>query len=44
MKRYAMPLLAAIDANSHPLSDAERLMRMLKYFLDLDDRWVPSIP
>ncbi len=42
MKRYAMPLLAAIDANSPHYPTAERLMRMLKYFLDLDDRWVPS--
>jgi uridine kinase len=42
MKRYAMPLLASIDTNSPQYPTAERLMRMLKYFLDLDDRWVPS--
>ncbi|MFA5236158.1 MAG: nucleoside kinase, partial [Bacilli bacterium] len=42
MKRYAMPLLAAIDSNSPQYPTAERLLRMLKYFLDLDDRWVPS--
>ncbi len=41
MKKYAMPLLQAIDMESEYFPVAERLMRMLKYFLDLDDTWVP---
>jgi uridine kinase len=42
MKRFAMPLLTAIEKDSPYYPTAERLIRMLKYFLDMDDRWVPS--
>jgi len=42
MKKYAMPLLAAIDKESPYYPDAERLMRMLKFFVDMPDEWVPS--
>lgn len=42
MKKYAMPLLAKIDKDSPYYPTALRLMRMLKYFLDMDDKWVPS--
>jgi uridine kinase len=42
MKKYAMPLLAAIDKDSIYYPDAERLMRMLKFFVDMPDEWVPS--
>jgi uridine kinase len=42
MKRFAMPLLTAIEKDSSYYPTAERLIRMLKYFLDMDDRWVPS--
>ena len=42
MRKYAMPLLAEIDKESpyHPV--ATRLLRMLKFFVDMDDDWVPS--
>ena len=42
MKKYAMPLLLAIDQESPHFMVAQRLLRMLKYFLDLEDDWVPS--
>jgi uridine kinase len=42
MKKYAMPLLTAIDKESPFYPDAERLLRMLKYFIDMSDEWVPS--
>lgn len=42
MKKYAMPLLSNIEKDSPYFPDAERLMRMLKFFIDMDDRWVPS--
>ena len=42
MKKYAMPLLLAIDKESPHFMVAQRLIRMLKYFLDLEDDWVPS--
>jgi len=42
MKKYAMPLLNNIDTNSVFFPVAERLIRMLKYFDDMPDEWVPS--
>ena len=42
MKNYAMPLLTAIDKDSPYFMIAERLIRMLKYFVALEDTWVPS--
>ena len=42
MKKYAMPLLSGIDTNSIYFPVAERLIRMLKYFDDMPDEWVPS--
>ena len=41
MKKYAMPLLEAIDLDSKFFPIAERLIRMLKFFDDLPDEWVP---
>jgi len=41
MKKYAMPLLTAIDRESPFFPDAERLMRLLKFFIDMPDQWVP---
>ena len=41
MKKYAMPLLSKIDRESSYFPTAERLIRMLKFFDDLDDKWVP---
>jgi uridine kinase len=42
MKKYALPLLSAIDRESPYFPDAERLMRLLKFFIDMPDQWVPS--
>ena len=41
MKKYAQPLLEAVDINSEYFPVAERLLRMLKYFDDMPDEWVP---
>ena len=41
MKKYALPLLQAVDTESEYFPVAERLMRMLKYFEDMPDEWVP---
>ncbi len=41
MKKYAMPLLEEIDMESEYFPVAERLTRMLKFFNDLPDEWVP---
>ena len=41
MKKYAMPLLEEIDLESEHFPVAERLIRMLKFFDDLPDKWVP---
>lgn len=41
MKKYAMPLLQAIDRENEYFPVAERLIRMLKYFDDMPDEWVP---
>ena len=40
-KKYAMPLLENIDTESEYFPVAERLIRMLKFFDDLPDEWVP---
>ena len=41
MKKYAMPLLQAIDTENPYFPIAERLIRMLKFFDDMPDEWVP---
>ena len=41
MKKYAMPLLQAIEVESPYFPVAERLIRMLKFFDDMPDEWVP---
>mgnify|MGYP001765206598 CR=1 FL=1 len=42
MKKYAMPLLCKIEPESPAYPVAERLVRMLKYFVDMEDKWVPN--
>lgn len=42
MKKHALPLLQEFDYKSEFFPLAERLIRMLKYFLDMDEEWVPS--
>lgn len=41
MKKHAMPLLEAIDSENEYFPVAERLLRMLKFFDDIPDTWVP---
>ena len=41
MKKYAQPLLEKVDPESIYFPVAERLLRMLKYFDDMPDEWVP---
>lgn len=41
MKKYAMPLLEKIETSSPYFPIAERLIRMLKFFIDMPDEWVP---
>ena len=41
MKKYAMPLLQAIEVENPYFPVAERLIRMLKFFDDMPDEWVP---
>lgn len=42
MRKHALPLLNEISVDSEFWPQAERLIRMLKYFLDLDEQWIPS--
>ena len=41
MKKYAMPLLRDIPDENPFFPVAERLIRMLKFFDEVDDTWVP---
>ena len=41
MKKHAMPLLEKIDTDSDLFPVAEKLIRMLKFFNDLPDEWIP---
>ena len=41
MKKYAQPLLEAVQPESVYFPVAERLLRMLKYFDNMPDEWVP---
>lgn len=41
MKKYAMPLLEAISMDNEYFPVAERLIRMLKFFDDIPDKWIP---
>ena len=42
MRKYAMPLLAKIEPESPCYPTAQRLMKMLKYFVEMDEQWIPS--
>jgi len=42
MKKYALPVLENIDRNDQFFIAANRLVKFLKYFLDIDDAYVPS--
>lgn len=42
LRKYAMPLLAKIPADSPYFLTAERLLRMMKFFVDMPDEWIPN--
>lgn len=42
MKKFAVPLLQNISKDSVFFPDGERLLRMLKYFVDIDNSLVPN--
>ena len=42
LKKYAMPLLAEIDNTYPEYAEAKRLYEFLKYFEDIDDKYVPE--
>lgn len=42
LKKYLMPLLAQIDNTRPEYSEAKRLHEFLKYFQDIDDKYVPE--
>ena len=42
MKKYALPLLTSIEKESEFYPDAQRLLHMLKFFIDMSDEWIPS--
>lgn len=41
MKKYALPVLQKIDKDSPYFMMASRLIKFLKYFVDMDDQYVP---
>lgn len=41
MKKYATPLLLKIDRDSKFGPDAERLLKLLKYFSDISEEYIP---
>src|SRR5690554_4218767 len=41
MKKHALPILEAIDRNNEYFIQANRLVKFLKYFKDIDDSLVP---
>lgn len=41
MRKYALPLLTAIDQDSPYYPMANRLIKFLKLFVNLDDKWAP---
>lgn len=41
LKKYALPALREVPADSPYYITANRLIKFLKYFKDMDDKWVP---
>ena len=42
LKKYAKPLLDAIDSNVPEYSEAKRLSTLLEYFDDMDETAIPN--
>ena len=41
MKKYAEPVLKDIDYDSEHFITANKLTKFIKYFIDMDDKFVP---
>lgn len=41
MKKHALPLLESVKSDSQYFITANRLVKFLKYFKDISDRWIP---
>ena len=41
MKKYALPALLEIPSDSPHFITANRLIKFLKHFKDMDDKWIP---
>ena len=41
LKKYALPALREVPSDSQYYITANRLIKFLKYFKDMDDKWVP---
>ena len=41
LKKYALPLLEQIKSDNEHFITANRLVKFLKYFKDISDKWVP---
>lgn len=41
LKKYALPALKEVPSDSAFYITANRLIKFLKYFKDMDDKWVP---
>jgi uridine kinase len=41
MKKYALPILEAISTDDEYFIQSNRIVKFLKYFLDIDDEYVP---
>ena len=41
MKKHAIPLLEAVDSNDPNYITANRLVKFLKYFETINDKWIP---
>ena len=41
LKKYAIPLLSKIEVENRYFPHAERLIRLCKYFKEIDEKWIP---
>lgn len=41
MRKYALPLLTSIDKDSQYFTTANRLVKFLKLFVNMEDKWAP---
>ena len=41
LKKHALPLLEAVNSDSPYFIQANRLVKFLKYFTDISDKWIP---